>query len=339
MSFRLILSADLHGSDRTEEDLEQATSLWKDAYTLARQHYAQGIAWLGDLVHFKYGLSAKLLLRWSEVSIQNPVDNYVIRGNHDTPWKSDPELTVLSLIHGVKVVTRPYVTVVQGVMLAMLPWYPPNIFERLSSELASMAMEHRGPKFLFSHVSLAEGVASISNIRIEEAVRVRHLYPEQWTHVFLGDYHAHQHVTDKVTYLGAPRPTTFGDFDCVGMWLLKVEDSGAWELMPLEMPSRYPEYYQVQLGPGEEPVIPDYDPRDKYAVTAPMEMHPELLRRYPGVKLHRLPGDRLVPTERPVPQKKDVWSITSEWIMQEQLNPIVYSPIARRLLECSNSLP
>ena len=333
-SLRLVLGADLHGGDRCEEDLKYALSLWSDAYVLAEQNYAEGIVWLGDLIHFKYGMSAKLLLKWSEISDGHRMPNYLIRGNHDTPWKSDPESTVLELIRGVQTVTRPLVTTMGNTLIAMLPWYPPAMFEKLSLELASIAMNHNGPKFLLSHVSLAEGVASISNIRIEEATRAKHLYPDTWTHVFLGDYHAHQTIGDKITYLGAPRPTTFGDFDCVGLWLLTVEASGAWSLTPLELPSRYPKFYQIHLGFNEAPIIPQYDPVDKYSVTAPVEMHKELLRRYPEIKVKRVPGDTIVPTQqRTLPEKQDIWSVTQQWIADQQLNPIIYGPIARRLLE------
>jgi hypothetical protein len=333
---RVILGADLHGSERSQEELEWSITLYQDAITLAEQNGCRHILWLGDLVHYKYGLSAKLLLWWSRLTIQardKGILPILLRGNHDTPWISDPEQTVLELVQGAALVTKPRLVVHEGVILALLPWYPPEQFRAELKKLAVQAIGHN-PCFLMSHVSLAEGVVSISNRRVESPIRLHDLRPDVWDHIFLGDYHAHQTVGDKVTYLGAPRPTTFGDFNCKGLFLLEVV-GGTWFLRDLELPTRYPKYVQHRLTSRDFPILQHYDPRDKHTVEAPLEMHRVLKGQYPGIVVKPLKGER-VPTKNRRLGATDIldpWKIYQRWLAQRGLDHLTYDPHARRLLE------
>lgn len=333
---RLILGADLHGQGTTPADEDLAVKLFKDALDLAVKHGASAVAWLGDLLHHKYGLNARILLRWGKLVLkyreQHGIITILLPGNHDIPWKNECEHTVLALVPGAEVYLTPRSYEVEGTLLSWLPWRPPGEFAELSQELAIQAQGHTGLKFLFSHVSLQEGIASVTNTQVEQPIRLRDLYPDAWTRIFLGDYHAHQTVGLNVEYLGAPRPTSFGDHNCRGLWCFDVW-GGKWSLTSLELPSRYPAYRRTRLGPFEEPIIPEWNDFDHWHVEAPLYMHPELERKYPRIKCAPAPGEKPVFRGRlSIDQQKDPWEVYVQWRQHRELDAGVYDPIAREML-------
>lgn len=338
--FRAILGADLHGSDRTDQALEEGVELFEDGYRAAQEHGVNRIYWLGDLTHYKNSLSVKLLTWWSHIAGNYPgISNYLLRGNHDTPWKSEPEVTSLALVKHTVCVTAPIIHKRGGVFVACVPWYPEDQMKHHLREAAAEAMAWGiGPKFLFTHTSLAEGVASLSNERIESPLRLSDLFPNVWTQIFLGDYHASQHVGTNAFYLGAPAPRGHGDFDCRGLWLLEA-NSREWKLTPIELEG-YPEYHSVRLGPGEF-LIPQYRKKNHYLVEAPWESHAELRRRYPeNVKLKNLAGVTST-AHAQVPddvRRRDIHAVVRRWMVQRGLDLSLYEPVARKYLPDVSSL-
>jgi len=146
---------------------------------------AEAVYILGDLLHFKYGLECRLLLEWKELIeyyAERGIKFTALAGNHDLPWSN--ERSAISLLPG-RILTSPLVEIIEGTMYAYLPWFPPEDFKHHSQQLAYQAMAHPGLKFLFSHVSLAEGFVSPSNYQVETQIRMGDLYPDTWDHVWV----------------------------------------------------------------------------------------------------------------------------------------------------------
>lgn len=337
MAFRAILGADLHGSDRNTRDLKTSLHLYEDAYRLAVEHNVDKVYWLGDLLHYKYGMSAKLLLAWAQIN-KKPEYQHIqcrlLRGNHETPWKSEPELTPLALMEDVDCISMPMTEVYGNILICHLPWYPDVRYKEAARQLATLAYGwDKGPKFLFTHTSLAEGVASATNERIEGAIRLKHLFPEAWSQIYLGDYHTAQQVGPNGFYLGAPISRSHADSGCLGLWLLE-SDGRSWGLHPLELPSEYPEYHQVQLGYGSDLQIPGYKKLNNYLVTAPFELHTELRRMYPdNVRLKPLEGEAAPPhPDEATEPAESIDELVKRWLVKRGLSLALYGPIAARYL-------
>ena len=222
---RIVLTADLHLNDNSAEDLAYSEQLLNDLGTIAQ---GRGIPWViiaGDVLHHKQRHSTRLLTTVYSVLEgwhARGVNFILLRGNHDAAdMLREPEWTVLSLFSRVAiVVTQPVVVEEERAIFLFLPWYPCICFTKLLQEFASIAISSGKPRYLISHVSLAEGVVSASNMRVTQPIRIKHLMPELWSHVFLGDYHHRQHVAENIMYIGAPRPLAHGDSDSQGVIML-----------------------------------------------------------------------------------------------------------------------
>lgn len=334
---KVVLGADLHCTGRTDPEREMSVRVLEDAFELAEREGAEAVWILGDFLHFKYGLECRLLLECNELIEyyeKRGIGFTCILGNHDEPWPNTPELSPLNLLRG-QILSQPYVWHNRGTMYAFLPWSEPDTFKEQSKDLAIAARGHLGLKFLFSHVSLAEGYVSPSNFQADSQIRMGDLYPDVWDKVFLGDYHSHQHVGTKITYLGAPIPRTFGDHNNCGYWLLDIRNNGTWYFTNLGLVSKFPQYSQLTIGPAGPPSIPDYDPENKYIVTAAMCWIPELTRLYPGIQIKPLSGTFTIPQNSriPVADIKNPFSTFKAWLALKGLDHETYYPIGEEALK------
>lgn len=334
----IVLGADPHGSGRTDEELDLSIKVFEDAYEIAEREGAEYVFWLGDMLHFKYGLELRLLLEEAEIVREyrrRGIKTRMLPGNHDKPFAKERDKVAIKLIGDEEeIVCKPRVEIVEGTMYAYLPWFPPDEFKQYSNQLAEQASRHPGLKFLFSHVSLAEGFVSPSNYQVEQQIRMGDLHPDVWDKVFLGDYHSHQNVGTKIVYLGAPRPTTFGDAGNRGFWLLDVRNNGTWYFTNVGLVSKFPEYHQLTIGPGDDPIIPDWDPYNKYIVTCSSSHLGELNTRYPGAILKTLPGTFTIPKQArfsDVVTSNPVLTFRS-WMELKGLDPSVYGPIGEEAI-------
>lgn len=332
---RFVLGADPHGTGRTEEDRNLSIRIFEDAYILAVKHGACRVVWCGDLLHYKYGLEARLLLAWSEVIERyeaQGVYTVMIPGNHDKPWEQERHLTSIGLLPGT-LHLEPYCENVGGILLGHLPWFPPAEFRTHSHALAQEAAKFTGQKFLFSHVPLAEGFVSPSNMQIEQPIRMADLYPEHWDQVFLGDYHAHQKVGPRVQYLGAPIPRTWGDYNNRGYWLLELS-SDRWFLKNLGTDGVYPEFHKVTIGPFGPPDIPNYHPRNNYIVHCAANWVGEIGKKYPGVITKPLEHEHIIPRQMRFTAEDlaNPYATARRWVAIKGLEEKVYYPIAERAL-------
>lgn len=325
---KIVMGSDPHGSGRTPKELEYSISVFEDAYELAVEQGATTVFWLGDLLHFKYGLELRLLLAWKDIIADykrdHDINTIMIPGNHDKPWAELEGETSIRLLdgYGCQILSRPTTLIQEGVMYSFLPWLPYEEYQKEAKKLSIAAIQHKGLKFLFSHTPLAEGLVSASNHTVDTPIRVHHLYPESWDHIWLGDYHAHQTVGPKITYLGAPRPRTFGDWNNRGYWLLDVE-YGRWGTKNLPLPSKYPEYIKLRISAFGPPTIPNYDPENHYRVECAMHWVAELGRKYKGVAIEHIPGESITPHKVRIPaqERNNPVAIAKRWREAQALDP------------------
>lgn len=337
---RVILGADPHGTGRTPEELHYSIEVFRDAYKLAEKHNAMGVAWLGDLLHFKYGLELSLLLAWSEIIKEyqaKGIATVAIPGNHDKPWEDKPDLVAIDLLPG-HIYTQPQMMVLDGVLLAFLPWFPAAEYKHKAAELAAEAKKFPGLKFLLSHTPLAEGTVSASNIQVEQPIRIADLHVDVWDQVFLGDYHAAQTLGPKIRYLGAPRPTIFGDRGCVGYWLFEAAHA-SWNVTPLPLPGTYPEFIKVSIGPFGPPLIPNYRKINKYIVRCSPNWVVEMSGKYRDGNVQIVNDDPNFKIAAPVKLTRDdratPFATFLAWLKMTNRDPGIFYPIGEEALrEC-----
>lgn len=287
---RAILTGDTHLSDRTAEEFRLSAQLLDDLLFQAQQHKCRFIMLNGDVLHYKYGLNAKVMvmLYHKMMFAQSQGVQYIIwPGNHDKYDEQEPEFTVLSLLEGAAtVVTKPWLIDEQECLLFIMPWFPAPLYKRLVHSYSLEALRHtHKPRIMLTHVSLAEGKVSPSNEKVEQPVRVADLHPEVWSAgIFCSDYHAHQTLSSVVMYLGAPRPMTFGDFNNIGSWLLEV--SGGKVLMTgLPLPGRYPQFHSWRVDKLDDLPLQGYDERNHNRIYCATELQATVSMMYPGAKI------------------------------------------------------
>lgn len=227
---------------------------------------------------------------------------YWVRGNHEVYINSQLDRNVMHLFHGIcQVVTEPQSICSDTTAIVMVPWYPdPKMMKKLYDEAALLVRADKRTCLLFTHVGLAEGRISPSNMMLPQPIATVDLHPECWDAVFLSDYHEHQMLGGgNVCYMGAPIPHTFGDSGQVGVWLLDTDrndyepidlrDGPVWDGLP---PFERPRYPRFQRWSGADSVnLPMFpiDPRDYNEV----RVHPNHIAYYKSL----YPTARVLPVD------------------------------------------
>lgn len=287
---RTIITGDPHLNDKTAEDFRLSQQLLDDLLYQALEHKCRFIMLNGDVLHYKYGLNARVMvmLYHKMMFAQAQGVQYIIwPGNHDKYDESEPEFTVLSLLEGAAtVITKPWLVDEKECLLFIMPWFPAPLYKRLVHAYSLEAMRHtHKPRIMLTHVSLAEGKVSASNERVEQPVRVADLHPEVWSAgIFCSDYHAHQTLSSVVMYLGAPRPMTFGDFNNVGTWLLEVS-GGRVSMTGLPLPGRYPQFHSWRVDKLSDLPLPGYNELNHNRIDCPADLQAQVHMMYPTAKL------------------------------------------------------
>lgn len=294
----MVISADFHLNDDTPEDLGYGKRLLDDAGALALASNCKYVTIAGDILHHKHKLSINILVtvyetleRWK----QRGVTFILLRGNHDCPDLNNPEMTPLRLFASVAtVVSTTRVVEEADYVLALVPWFPAERYIKEVATAAKICMNINKPRILISHISLKEGKVSPSNVKLSTPVRAEHLLPGIWTGgVYLGDYHAAQTIGKNIHYLGAPRPTTFGDFDCLGMWLMCATSK---TLLPL--PSRYPAFVTYRIDTKNDLPLKNWDNRNRNRIYLPSRLVQHVALHYPSANLILLDEEKIAPKNR-----------------------------------------
>lgn len=292
----LVVCADIHLQEDTPEDLHYGQQLLKDGAMLCRRHSVKHLVVAGDFFHYKLKISPRLLyttLQTLKEMRKSGVDVVVIPGNHDRPDSNDVGWTPLSLFSDdCTLINETRVVESKDAIIAFVPWYPPGQYRKEINRAAQAVMGSRLPRILISHVSIQVGKVSPSNMRLTVPIRYADLMPGVWTGgIYLGDYHAHQLLPGgNGMYCGAPRHQTFGDFDCLGMWLVGARFA---DRKLLHLPTRYPQFNTWRVdGPDDLP-LQGYDSRDKNRIMVSDEMIQHVAYHYPGARLIRADRESL----------------------------------------------
>lgn len=293
---RFIATADLQISDRTvygRPRLPIFKNLLDDLDLLCQRHKVRHLFLLGDVLDQKNHHPREVLLlvyRWLQTMQKRKVAVWWLRGNHESPSRTEPEESVVLLYANMcRVINRPEVTMVEDTLFTFLPWYPVETFVDESHRLALRVHEETFPgrKVLLSHVALKEGRVSEQGMKVQTKVGFADLYPEFYDMVLLGDYHAHQFLGDRVVYLGAPIPHTFGDWGIEGPWLIDTEELS---MEPLCLPSTYPRFCRYEVHKLEDR-LPDYDPRDYNQIRTLPSLIGKVKQCYPDADVRPLVDD------------------------------------------------
>ena len=336
---RLILGADLHGHERTDEDFKLSVRLYRTALELAVKHSCAAVVWLGDLLHYKYDKNTRTLIHWNRISQEfKHIQTILIQGNHDLPFVSREE-TPLELIYNATLIKQPLFVPLGYANLGYLPWLPEKEYKAAAEQLSLQALDAQPvPSFLFSHVSLQEGYVSGSGRQEKSPVRAEDLHPSAWAHIYLGDYHGHQQVGENITYLGSPRATSFSDWNCAGLFLFEISDR-SWSTKCLGLPGKWPQFIKLRIPFGAEPRIPNYNSYNHYQIEAPLYMHSELLRQYKNIRLKKAEDELTVPISQRMIKlhNQRPLDIYRRWASKQGLNPFIYEPIAMEYITSATS--
>lgn len=287
-STSMIVTGDLHTRDSPfADDLSIGEQLLEDLCKLAVKHRARCIVLNGDVWHQKDGVNATVLLalrnKFAALKRTYGIPFVWVRGNHEAPWRTNPEFTLMSLFDSVcHTVITPSVLQNDNHIIYLLPWYPGKSFRKLLHNITRKALKESRRKIIIAHVGVTEGTVSPSNYRIQQEVSVRDFCPDLFDYIILGDYHAHQYLGGRknVLYLGAPIPLTFGDTSNVGPWLLNIQPQP--ELIPLELPSLYPKYITHEVLKPEDLSIPFYNERHRNRIRCPLSLRARVKELYPN---------------------------------------------------------
>jgi len=273
------LTADLHVSvDR----LDDFKLLFKDLATLAVEQDLDAMYFLGDMWHEKHTVDSQVLNLIYNGGKAIPCECVWIRGNHEVELKSHPhQRSYISLFDSVyRVISAKHELIYRlddGLSLWGLPWFIP---EELKKRVAWIAKQP-GRKLLFSHTAVNEGFVSASNsYRPETGVKLADLHPDLFAMILLGDYHISQILGDNVLYLGTPIPLAHGDKEH-GIWVLEL-GTGKEELVPVNLPSVYPQFITYDFCNDNQLGSIDYNPYNYNKFIVPQDSVGKLQKMYGG---------------------------------------------------------
>lgn len=291
---RFLVTGDLHVRDGPfPDDLAVGKQLIKDCFKLAKLHGCGAVIFNGDVWHQKNGVNPRVLLTVHNVistcQSTTGIPCVWIRGNHESPWRSDPERTLMRLFSRLcHTVISPRVIQTQNHIIWLGPWYPGTLYKRYLKNITRKAFKEQRKKVLISHIGVKDGVVSPSNTRIHQEVGVDDFCPQLFDYILLGDYHAHQYLGDRqnMLYLGSPLALTFGDFNPAGPWLLDL--SAGTKLSQLELPSIYPRYESYTIRNERELIIPVYKETDRNRIKCSFALSAQAKVMYPDAKIIKL---------------------------------------------------
>lgn len=277
---RFIVGMDFHLS---LPRIEVGRDLIRETTKMAKDQHCSHVVIVGDLTDEKHGIKTELLSMLHaelKASLEKGVTWIWLRGNHEIPLKSRPELTLMPLFSSVCIpIIEPAVWEQQdGSVLVFLPWYLPQQYRMLAKHLAGVARTYPN-RFvvLFSHIGLDEGKVSPSNgMYVNQAVSLRDLDEGAYSRIILGDYHHRQYLSDKTLYGGCPISHAHGDDLNNGLWLL---DTATREFSAMPWPRPFPAHRTWELQNISQ-VLLGYSSTDVNKIIAPRDCVGFFQRRY-----------------------------------------------------------
>lgn len=297
-----ITTGDLHIRNRKgSRDLALGIQLLRDLECLATDHKTRTIILNGDVWDQKDStklpeLDVLTTIYRELVRLRTRGFRVVwIRGNHESPLRTHPTRSLMSLFSRVcTVVLRPTRIRGLGWNTWLLPWYPGPTFRKLLGVVGKAALTVPGKRYIIAHIGIKEGVVSPSNYRVNQEVSIYDFGWKIWDMALLSDYHAHQSLAssrldEDMFYLGAPRPQTFGDFSNLGAWLVNFRLATA---EPLALPSIYPAFETYEVKGLDDLPLDGYSTTNFNRIRVVEELRDHVRRMYPEARLISLEGVR-----------------------------------------------
>lgn len=294
MSYRFIASGDLHVDDKEilqRPRLPVCMQMMEDLVTLAERHDVRDIFSAGDLYTQKkpsYEVLEALRKHFKKAFLTKGIRYHLLEGNHEALLKSQPQKTFLSMFSEIShVVTKPQRLCIQKVHFWLVPWCSGAKHIRLLESCASEAVKVKGRKILITHCGLREGWVGSPGNKINQRMSIKHLFPNIFDLVLIGDYHAHQMMADNAFYMGAPIPHSFGDTHIMGPWLVTVEGKDI-NCEPLLLPHRAPEFHEYVLEDKTNLQIRNFRDGDYNRIYCHASVIERVRVMYPGADVEKI---------------------------------------------------
>ena len=209
----------LHPHKRSNQRLEDCLKALQWVFDTAEKLKIKSILFGGDLFHDRQKIEIytyqKVFEIFANSSNKNIFDIYLLLGNHDL-WFNDKttisSVMPLSSLPNVHVISKPSRIEIEGHNWDFIP-YTHNPIESLE-ELKKL---HSMMEYALGHIALDGAIlhgSQHSDVTIEhdgDMVPISAALFNDYTHTFLGHYHAEQRVNKKVEYIGSPLQLSFGE--------------------------------------------------------------------------------------------------------------------------------
>lgn len=183
----------------------------------AIQHKISKVFILGDLFHIRGTISAtvfKAVYDAIEYGHNEGINYYILAGNHDQANKLGTITSLTGLKNISKVIEVP--TVIGNILC--IPFLE-NV-----SETKEILQKYSGIDYIFGHLGVLGASVGLEEYMPSEQLQVEDFPLKTVKKVFLGHYHKHQYLDEKIMYLGSLVQRSFEDVgDKKGYWILDLE--------------------------------------------------------------------------------------------------------------------
>ena len=221
MSKVLIFSdVHVHPHQKKQSKLDDCLKVLNWVFEEAKARNVKNILFAGDLFHDRKIIDIPTYHKVAEIFIRNMAGDdapnfYLLLGNHDLYFQELTHINSsypLSAIEGLTLISKPSTIKVDGVDVSWLPYtHDPE------SDIAKLKNKSKR-KILIGHVAIdgawLNSGGSISEVHVETDEAIKKVGVEifdGWDNVFLGHYHAAQHLSDTVEYIGSPLQLSWGE--------------------------------------------------------------------------------------------------------------------------------
>lgn len=226
----VLLMNDLHIS---KDNIEEFKKNWNEALTVASKYNAQYIFIGGDIFTTRavQGLAPmKVVKECLEKAVSTGFIIHIVNGNHDIDVYDDASgwMDLYSSIKSVYIHDQPYLFELEGVWLAMFPYYPEDtVMPKVLTEFDKQ-LDKRGIKpedvvmYLHAGIHGALGEFDIPNELPQDIL-------EKYNKVLVGHYHNRTHIKGtRIYYIGASRAHNFGEDEKKGYTILYPDGETAF---------------------------------------------------------------------------------------------------------------
>jgi DNA repair exonuclease SbcCD nuclease subunit len=209
----------VHPHKKNNQRLEDCLKALEWVFETAERRNIKNLLFGGDLFHdrqkievYTYQKTFEVFAKWMKKDLFNL---YLLLGNHDL-WFNDKttisSVMPLSSLKNVYVISKPSRIEIDGHNWDFIP-YTHNPIESLE-ELKKI---NSNMQYALGHIALDGAIlhgSQQSDVSIEhdgDMIPISAALFDDYTHTFLGHYHAEQRVNKKVEYIGSPLQLSFGE--------------------------------------------------------------------------------------------------------------------------------